>query len=65
MTKENKSDINLYIHCKNCMTIDGEKITSTEKLVVGYTEKGIQVFCEGCNSNIINLDLRGQKAVLV
>ena len=66
MTKVKKPDIELYIHCKKCMKIDPEgDISSTEKLAVGWTKKGLQVFCEGCNSNIINLDFRGQKTVLI
>jgi len=45
-------EINGYFHCGNCMS---------GKLAVGWTKNGLQVFCEKCKKNVINLDFEGQK----
>lgn len=41
-----------YFHCKNC---------GHGQLAVGWTQKGMQIFCERCNLNVANLDFMGQK----
>jgi hypothetical protein len=45
-------EISGYFHCADCMS---------GKLAVGWTKKGLQVFCEKCNKNVIILDFQGQK----
>lgn len=45
-------EISGYFHCANCMS---------GKLAVGWTKKGIQVFCENCSQSVINLDFQGHK----
>lgn len=66
MSIAKESKIELYIHCKNCMKIDPEgDISSEEKLAVGWTKPGIQVVCENCGCNIIHIDFKGQKAVVI
>ena len=45
-------EISGYFHCGTC---------TSGKLAVGWTKKGLQVFCEKCNKNVINLDFLGQK----
>jgi hypothetical protein len=45
-------EINGYFHCKTC---------NSGKLAVGWTKKGLQVFCEKCAKNVINLDFLDQK----
>jgi len=45
-------DIGAYFHCKKCMI---------GRLAVGWTKKGLQVWCENCNLNVLNLDFKGQK----
>lgn len=51
MTKD-KPRIQLYFHCKTCMS---------GKLAVGWTAEGLQVFCENCEKNVADLDFKGQK----
>jgi len=63
ISKESK--IQLYFHCKNCMVIKGEDISSTEELAMGWTKKGVQVVCENCGHNILNLDFQGQKVITI
>ena len=41
-----------YFHCKTCLA---------GRLAVGWTKLGLQVWCENCNKNMINLDFHGQK----
>ena len=45
-------EISGYFHCKNC---------NSGNLAVGWTKKGLQVFCEKCVKNIISLDFLDQK----
>lgn len=47
-----KPRINLYIHCRNC--ISGQ-------LAIGWTLEGLQIFCEKCERNVLDLDFKGQK----
>ena len=54
----------MYLHCKKCLFESGLKEGSgfgKEKLVVGWTRKGLQLWCEGCDKNIIALDFKIQK----
>ena len=62
MSKKNK--IVMYIHCRNCLKkIDFGSGTGfgDEKLAVGWTNKGLQIWCDGCDQNVAALDFRGQK----
>ena len=56
-----KKEIEMFFHCANCLG----KVPENEKyrpyLEVGWTEKGLQVWCKLCNSNIIHLDFKGEK----
>ena len=58
MTKKEEAplDIKLYFHCINCMDL-----RLKQDLAVGWTERGVQVWCEICHSNVIHLDFMGQK----
>jgi hypothetical protein len=47
-----KNNISLYFHCRECMN---------GKLAVGWTEKGLQIWCEKCNKNVLALDFMGQQ----
>jgi hypothetical protein len=48
--------ISQYFHCMNCIS-SGRK----DKISVGWTPKGIQVWCDMCNQNVIAFDFKGQK----
>lgn len=59
MSKNKKSRIVTYMHCKNCM--DLKNLKTTERIAVGWTPEGIQVVCDNCGSNIIDIDFEGVK----
>ena len=48
--------ISLYFHCKSCFEAGRQ-----QKLAVGWTKEGIQVFCETDNMVVTDLDFMGQK----
>jgi hypothetical protein len=54
MTIEN--GILQHFHCANCFH-SGQK----DKITVGWTKKGIQVWCDKCEKNVIALDFKGNK----
>ena len=52
--------------------LEGKKVDVLAKVIetsnsglsgfsIGCTEKGLHVWCETCDSNVINLDFKGQK----
>ena len=45
-------EISGYFHCGTC---------HSGNLAVGWTKKGLQVFCEKCVKNVINLDFLKHK----
>lgn len=51
------------MHCKKCLDEKPEDISPADwgKIGVGWTIKGLQVWCERHNINILNLDFKGQK----
>ena len=44
--------IKLFFHCKSCMS---------GQLAVGWTDEGVQVYCEKCKKSVMDLDFFGQK----
>ena len=46
------NELKMYFHCKKC---------GGGNHAVGWTKKGIQVWCEICDLGIIHLDFKGQK----
>lgn len=54
--KKIANGIDLYFHCSKCLS-SGKK----DKIAVGWTKKGIQVWCDSCNSNVLALDFGGLK----
>ena len=68
-----------YFTCKNCGDIpeeEGKRVDVLAKVIensnvgisgfaIGWTEKGLQVWCETCDSNVINLDFKDQKVGFV
>ena len=68
-----------YFTCKKCGDIsekEGKKVDVLSKVIessnsglsgfsVGWTELGLQVWCETCDNNVINFDFKGQKVGLV
>ncbi len=58
-----KPDIVAYFHCKDCLESKPSDIIPAKwaMLNVGWTQKGLQIWCERCGKNVLNLDFKGQK----
>ena len=54
-TLNEKPRIKAYLHCKTC---------TTGRLATGWTDEGMQVFCENCQKNVIDLDFEDKKVKL-
>ncbi len=53
-----KNKIQMYLHCKNCL--DLKKGKDKAHLAFGWTKKGLQIWCENCDTNVASLDFEGQ-----
>ncbi len=55
--------IQQYFHCNSCMPQRPEDVSPAEwaRINVGWTVKGLQVWCVRCHKSIINLDFKEQK----
>ena len=53
-----ESGIKLYVHCKQCFQ---EMPTYQQDLEIGWTEKGLQVWCRWHDMNVMHLDFEGRK----
>lgn len=63
MTKlSNKNEIKLYFHCGLCMKELPEGISPREwaRLEVGWTERGLQVWCKRHDVNVMHIDFEGR-----
>lgn len=69
MKKMNENNIGAYLHCGKCLSEckNKEEIRTVQspkeysKVSVGWTKKGMQVWCDRHNCNIVNIDFQGQK----
>ena len=69
MKKKTINDIQTFLHCKSCLDkrpINDKKeyIISPREWVhleVGFTKKGLQIYCVRCEKNVCALDFLGQK----
>lgn len=61
--KASVPDIKSYLHCRHCLEeIPEDQSPATwARLNVGWTKKGLQVWCDRHNQNVLNLDFLGQK----
>lgn len=59
----NNLEIGAYLHCGRCLKERPRDISPREwsMLEVGWTEKGIQVWCKRHECNVINIDFEGQQ----
>lgn len=57
------NNIEMFFHCASCMPDKPRGISPRDyaDLEVGWTRKGLQVWCKRCDKNVINIDLLGQK----
>lgn len=66
-TKGKDNDIVQFFHCRSCINMRPDNMSPREwvAIEVGWTKKGLQVWCVRCEKNIINIDLLGQKVGLI
>jgi hypothetical protein len=66
-TDTTPNEISAFFHCKTCLAMlpDGMSPREWIRIEVGWTEKGLQVWCTRCEKNIISLDFMGQKVGIV
>lgn len=65
----NENKIAAYLHCKKCLEEREEseeirtKISPKDyaRIQVGWTEKGLQVWCNRHDCNIVHIDFQGNK----
>ena len=62
-----KKQITMFIHCRQCIEElpSGQSPESFAKNSIGWTKKGIQVWCLRHKTNVIHLDFFGQKVYAV
>ena len=52
----NTNEIKMYLHCRQCL-----ESGSRGKYAVGWTELGLQVWCETHEANMMHVDFEGQQ----
>jgi hypothetical protein len=66
----NKNEIRGYIHCGRCLaefkegndpSIEDQSMATWARLSVGWTQLGIQVWCERHQSNLVQIDFEGHQ----
>ena len=57
------SEIHTYMHCVKCLDElpAGESPKEYQWLEIGWTERGLQIWCSRHNENVLHLDLDSQK----
>ena len=61
-----KNAIAAYVHCLKCVDEwkegqPGESSQSYSRLSVGFTEEGLQVWCERHELNVVHIDFEGHQ----
>ena len=58
----NKLNISAYIHCGKCLDElpDGLSPQEYRELDVGWTDKGLQIWCIRHDCNVVHIDFEGQ-----
>lgn len=61
------NEISMFFHCKECLKElpKGESPKTYQKIQVGWTQRGLQVWCTRHNMNICHLDFLGQKVAIL
>lgn len=57
------NEIQTFFHCRSCVNMRPDNLSPREwvAIEVGWTVKGLQVWCVRCEKNIVSLDFLGQK----
>jgi hypothetical protein len=60
---ENENMIKMYLHCALCLQEIPEGVSPKEwsKVQAGWTVRGIQVWCNRHNVNVLHMDFEGMK----
>ena len=60
---ENTNEIKLYLHCFQCQKNSPDSISPVDfsNLSVGWTDRGLQVWCERHRANVIHIDFERQQ----
>ena len=63
MKIKNTNQIQLFLHCSLCLEEQPEDQSPKEfqKIEVGWTKQGIQVWCTRHNCNIMHMDFEGSQ----
>ena len=61
------NEIELYFHCAECLKEKPPDVSPKEwqRIQVGWTRRGFQVWCVRHEINVTNVDFRGQKVEYV
>lgn len=63
----NVNEIALFFHCKECLKEKPDDASPRDwsRLEVGWTPKGVQVWCIRHECDVCHIDFRGQKVSYV
>ena len=66
MGRKTKNQIVQFFHCATCLKdLPGNQSPRDwVRPEIGWTKKGLQVWCTRCETNIIHLDFLGQKVAI-
>lgn len=55
-----------FIHCRGCLEKKPANLSPKEwsNLEVGWTAKGLQIWCNRCDTSVVSIDFKGQKVRL-
>lgn len=58
-----ENDIKLHVHCKQCFQEIPQDTSPKEwqELEIGWTEKGLQVWCKRHDINVVHIDFEGHQ----
>jgi len=66
-SNEDGSFIKQYFHCKTCLVKKPKDKSASEwaRINVGFTARGLEVWCARCEKSIINLDFNGNSPTII
>ena len=59
---ESTNEIKMYHHCRKCLEElpAGESPSSYQRISAGWTKRGLQIWCDRHEANIMHVDFEGQ-----
>ena len=66
MTGPKLNQIKSFMHCRGCLEKKPDNLSPKQwsNLEVGWTEKGLQIWCIRCDMSVVSIDFKGQKVRL-